>query len=541
MLTVPQLFGELNTAPVAPPVAARPREKLKGRALPGMCFLGTLLLAINLLTGLSLTWRGHLSIIAFTTLFSWHLYSAYVLAWGVLAWGFFLRRAGFRLRIRSCITLLTSPEGEIRWQALLQGICLLEAACVVMQGFSGTFLYFAPGLLPHQYVVGVHQGIPWVLAACLSVHISAALWGRQAFLRIALPRAVRAMIRGQVLVVAAVVVLGTLLLDKATQPVFTIVRVSQSPVIDGDPYDLVWQQARPLKLFAAGGANFPGGESILKVRGVHDGRRLSMLFEWSDRTRSQKHLPLIKTAKGWKVMETAYDMQDENHYVEDKLELHVLPRYRQNPLENVWALWKHAQTGGDHRLGDWQWRSVCRGTLGQGEQYDKSATPQLAEAQRRYRPDDSQALKEPQGCALNWTKRPGSPFVVPHHLPRDAQRVRSRLGLVNLDPRIGDYGQWWMALEDTVPYAPERDTYPIGTVLPSVLVDRSFVNEREDTIRGVGTWENGWWRLEVTRELQSGASFALPLQGGAALWLAVFDHSQTRPSHHWRPVRLVLE
>ena len=48
------------------------------------------------------------------------------------------------------------------------------------------------------------------------------------------------------------------------------------------------------------------------------------------------------------------------------------------------------------------------------------------------------------------------------------------MGAVDLDAREGDPGQLWMTLSETVPYSKELDTYPVGTVIPPVLIARSY-------------------------------------------------------------------
>ena len=82
--------------------------------------------------------------------------------------------------------------------------------------------------------------------------------------------------------------------------------------------------------------------------------------------------------------------------------------------------------------------------------------------------------------------------------------------------------------------------YPVGTVLPSVLIDKPFVGDRGD-VTAVGTWQDGWWRLEVTRQLDTKSQFDLPIRSGLYLWVAVFDHTQTRHSRHLHPVRIDME
>ena len=80
----------------------------------------------------------------------------------------------------------------------------------------------------------------------------------------------------------------------------------------------------------------------------------------------------------------------------------------------------------------------------------------------------------------------------------------------------------------------------MGTILPSVLIDKPFVGDRGD-VTAVGTWQDGWWRLEVTRQLDTKSQFDLPIRSGLYLWVAVFDHTQTRHSRHLHPVRIDME
>jgi hypothetical protein len=118
--------------------------------------------------------------------------------------------------------------------------------------------------------------------------------------------------------------------------------------------------------------------------------------------------------------------------------------------------------------------------------------------------------------------------------------VQDRLGAFRLDPQHGDDGHWWMALEETVPYTYELDSHPVGTVIPSVIIDKPFVGDRGD-VTAVGTWKDGWWRLEATRKLDTESKFDLPIASGIYLWVAFFDHNQTRHSRHLQPVRIDKE
>ena len=83
--------------------------------------------------------------------------------------------------------------------------------------------------------------------------------------------------------------------------------------------DAVWRSARPITVLTNQGANFDGtGSSEVEIRAVHDGEIAYFSFVWSDPTRSLKHLPLIKKADGWHVVQSRYDVGDENEFHEDK-------------------------------------------------------------------------------------------------------------------------------------------------------------------------------------------------------------------------------
>ena len=118
--------------------------------------------------------------------------------------------------------------------------------------------------------------------------------------------------------------------------------------------------------------------------------------------------------------------------------------------------------------------------------------------------------------------------------------MQTRIGTVELDPGHGDDGQWWLALDDTVPYTQELDIYPVGSIIPSVIIEKPFTGDRGD-VRAVGRWKDGWWRLEATRKLDTESKFDLPIASGIYLWVAVFDHNQTRHSRHLQPVRIDKE
>lgn len=128
----------------------------------------------------------------------------------------------------------------------------------------------------------------------------------------------------------------------------------------------------------------------------------------------------------------------------------------------------------------------------------------------------------------------------PKFLPRDLAALQARLGPVDLSPTHGDTQLLAMNKADTVPYSAELDTYPVGTVLPSVVLEAPFTGDRGD-VAAVGTWKDGRWRLEARRKLDTHSAYDLPFETGLSVWVSAFDHSQARHTRHTHPVRLVLD
>jgi hypothetical protein len=119
--------------------------------------------------------------------------------------------------------------------------------------------------------------------------------------------------------------------------------------------------------------------------------------------------------------------------------------------------------------------------------------------------------------------------------------MRSRMGEFNPDPRAGDAGQYWMASTDVQPYTQQRDAaIPVGSVIPSVVIDKAFEGDRGD-VSVHARWHDGWWTLEARRRLDTGSAFDQPISDDMFMWVAVFDHNQVRHTRHVRPLRLKLQ
>lgn len=487
----------------------------------------------------------------------WHAWSAWALVAIIAGYVIFLLLARLIPRVAidaSRLRALSSHDRRTRWQSinvLIYWVAFIAFAAAIG---SGTLLYFPAEWAPHDAVAAIHRGAAWTLIAYIFAHAGAQWWsgGLQTLLKIVRPRAVYRIPATLALAVAGMVALFAYLADDVAIRPLAIARTSVAPRLDGEANDAAWRSAQAVNILTRNGANLPGGEAMVTVRAVHDGAHIYFLFEWPDSTRSQKHLPLRKTDSGWEVIEHDYARQDEDDYYEDKFAV-MLARHSRlaalstshlgpNPADG-----KPGPAGGrglhytrDGSIVDvWHWKSVRTAPMGQiDDNYFGPLLDAPADEKTRYTGGYTQDPKTGGNFIQNWRVLPDGriePLWLPSH-----PDVLSRLGEVNLDPGVSDSGEWWLPKDLVVPYTRELDAHlPVGTILPSVVIEGPFEGDRGD-VRAVAKWSRGWWRLEVSRKLDTGSKYDVPIADGTYLWVAVFDHTQTRHSRHLHPLRLEL-
>ena len=116
------------------------------------------------------------------------------------------------------------------------------------------------------------------------------------------------------------------------------------------------------------------------------------------------------------------------------------------------------------------------------------------------------------------------------------------MGAIDLDVNATDDpgSQWWMFENETAPYSPELDAeIPVGTMIPGVLIIGEYQGSRAD-LNGGSKWRDGYWTLEIIRDMDTGHHQDLAMDDGLFVWVSVFDHNQTRHTRHSRPVRLTF-
>jgi len=496
----------------------------------------------------------------------WHLRSSWILTFVALAYAVYLWRSRQSDRVKLDRSVWRRfrqagrrGDGAAQWSAVNVVIYQLAFVMVGLMALTGWMLYSGVMLGLHPYTVATVHGLAALgFVLYIAVHIFAQI-KTGTFWQIFRPRLDYAAATGVAVVLAGAAVTAAVVADRQSFDELQVVNVAVPPVIDGSADDPAWRQAAASQIRTERGTNFDSGETVVEVRAVHDGERIYFLFRWQDPQRSQKYLPLIKVDGGWKVMQSAYEIDDENDYYEDKFSV-VLAR--SPALGSGTAHLGQNLIDGPHRpvtrglhftqdgsLADmWHWKSVRTGGMTPSLVDDNFFGPPMPSEKEgvRYTGGYSKDPKEGGDYVLNWEKLdPGKPLnetlVRPRFLP-SSPALLSRMGAPDLDPDQGDEGIWYLHEDEAVPYDPALDDYPLGTVLPGIVISGAFTGDRGDVLGGA-RWQDGYWTLETSRLLDTGSPYDLALTENqpAYLWVAAFNHSQTRHSQHLHPLRVTLE
>lgn len=351
-------------------------------------------------------------------------------------------------------------------------------------------------------------------------------------------------------------------LDNTGRPTLRIEAIEQgdAPLLDGDIDDPVWRLAKPVTVETNQGANFSGiGATSVTIRAVHDGTMAYLAFTWSDPTRSLKHLPLVKKEDGWHLVHTRYDVEDENAIYEDKFAV-LLADEPRTPAGGSFHLGRQpipdkppAMSGrGLHFTTDgsivdvWHWKATRGGLLGYvddnyfGGPVDPKPSESAGQSRYKagYRTDPGKAFYD-----NNFAHQPPKGYagpLTPKRLPLNFAFQQNAMGRIDLDPEKSETAaaRWWMTGEESQPYSVEADALiPVGTVIPGILIAGAYTGDRAD-IRCAARWHAGRWTLELSRRLDTGSTNDVALRTGVAMWVAAFDHTQTRHTRHMRPVTL---
>jgi hypothetical protein len=483
----------------------------------------------------------------------WHFISATVLTALTIGYVVFLLRMGLGGRLAIRRASFSSPDRTTRWQAINKLIYLISFVLLGLAAITGTLIYFVPGLLPTNPLIVVHQYLSWAFVAYVAVHVvtQVIMGGFRQLLKIVTPRIAYGAGAAVAIVAGLTGAAFAYVADSTSRLALDIIKTSTPPKLDGLADDEVWKTAPEVVVRTARGFNLAdkSGDVDVLVRAVHDGNKAYVLYRWKDPTRSQKHIPLQKTAEGWKLVHSNYFNNDENEFYEDKFAVMIA----RSPVAggNTVHLGKQPIAGkpgpsnglGLHAdleggLADvWHWKSVRSGSL---NQFDDNyfGAPMEPKPGARYTGGYAQDPKTAGGFDQNFEKIPNSKFVKLKFLPKDLAAQQVEMGKFDPNTNASDEGKYAMAKTVVVPYSAELDAaIPVGTVIPSVVYDKPFEGDRGD-VSAHAQWKDGWWTLEASRVLDTGSKFDQPIVTGNYMWVSVFDHNQVRHTRHVLPMKL---
>jgi hypothetical protein len=360
------------------------------------------------------------------------------------------------------------------------------------------------------------------------------------------------------------VAVGIAGIDFGTRNRLDVPVVSAPPSLDAVLDEPAWARARPVVVQTNQGVNLGGsGESRVEIRAVRDTQRIYFAFRWEDPSRSTIRLPLRKEEDGWHVVGENAGRADVIDFYEDKFAVifsrsdafgaggtsHLGPRPLADRPSSLNERGLHYTDG--HLVDMWQWKASRGGLLGyMDDQYigpPRPASDDEAAKRARYQGgywNDAGTVLYQYNFPFEGPGGYRGP-VQPRVLPKDVSATTAALGSFDLadpDRSLDPGARWWMTEAEVVPYSKELDdTIPVGTVMPGVLIKEGFTGDRAQ-VRAAARWEEGFWTLEVSRELVTSSPTDVDFEIGKDLfvWVAVFDHNQTRHTRHTRPVRLNL-
>jgi cytochrome b subunit of formate dehydrogenase len=504
-------------------------------------------------------------------IWTWHFLAGLTLFFCAAAYLIYMRRAGLAARnaLKKSRVMVMPVAPKMRYGGLNVLLHWAAYLIIVTMTVTGVLLYLGYG----GWLVSIHSYMAFVGLTYIFVHILAhyLFGGWWQIFRVFRPAALvlTEAVKPKPLLIAAAagiaVTAAVAATDWATRDTLIIAKVEGEPKFDGILDEAMWNKARPVTIHTQQGANLGGtGESTVEVRAVHNGDKVFFAFKWSDPTRSLRRLPMIKKEDGWHVVDARASAMDVVGFYEDKLSVifsdkpalggagvanlgpQPLPADKPKPLNERGF---HFTTDGSY-VDMWQWKASRGGMLGRvddqyiGPPYEpsKDEAAYMARYQGGYWNDPGKSI---YSYNYKFYKKGYSGPVEVVKLPKDWKKTLAQLGKFDLDPNSSDdeNSRWNMFEDEVEPYTREADAkIPVGTVMPGVLIAGKYEGDRADLVGGA-RWKDGTWTLETARNLKTGSKFDKDFVPGKDIymWVAVFDHTQTRHTRHSRAVRIVTQ
>ena len=176
------------------------------------------------------------------------------------------------------------------------------------------------------------------------------------------------------------------------------------------------------------------------------------------------------------------------------------------------------------------------------DQYFGPPDPRPDDPKKRYTAGYHADPKTGGGYRYNFVKLdPSKPLAETYVRPIKFPPVLET-GKANTNPATSEPGiVWWIHDSQGIPYSEEADIYPVGTLIPNILI-APFQGDRAD-VRARGEWADGRWTLEISRQLDTKSKYDVAFTHEKPLYIsiALYNRAQTRHAEHIKPVRLVLQ
>jgi cytochrome b subunit of formate dehydrogenase len=501
-----------------------------------------------------------------------HFYSGLTFFFTATAYVVYLRAGDLfsRNSLAKLRVLILRAPAKMKWSALNVALHWLLYALLLILMVTGIAMYLGYG----GWIIKVHRASAILSLGYIIAHIIAHFLygGWRQLLRIFLPQSLKVAGRATTkpawiaLAVSIPVTAAVAGLDWASPSVLIAIPVAAAP----DPArmldDPVWRVARPVFVHTEQGANLGGsGESLVEIRAVHDAEKIYFAFRWEDPTRSIARLPLIKREDGWHMLDDKADIMDVVGLYEDKFAViftkstafgdagiaHLGPKPLADKPASMNGRGLHYTSDGSY-IEMWQWKSTRGGLVG-GMDHQYIGPPREPTAGEAAGRDRYQAgYWNYDGTApyvYNYVSEPPGGYHGPiavKYLPKDLAATEAAMGRMVSEPGLNmDEGQqYWMFEEETIPYSKEADALiPVGTIIPGVVLKNhgAYGGER-GAIHAAAQWADGHWTLIASRSLKKVGKYDEEFAPGndLNLYVAVYDHTQTRHTRHQRPVRLSL-
>lgn len=308
-----------------------------------------------------------------------------------------------------------------------------------------------------------------------------------------------------------------------------------SIVIDGHANEKEWQKAKVVKINTMDKLDY-FNKIPVEIRMLDDGLMAYFHIRWKDDEPNYDHLPLEKVNGKWKVLHDGFEKDNEKTFYEDKLGVMLS---KKKGIAGAYSI-----MGGRKPISG---RPENRS--GRGYHYTKDGSIRDVWHWKAVRNKDMITIDDaffgsPAKDCIACIRYKGGFY----YDPSDVGSVRSNWKFFKTDYvellrlPLGDISsnESFLDWADTKIYSADLDNYPDGTRLPSIIYYEDFEGDRAD-VYGKAHWENGYWNLEISRNLESDSEYDLPINNKTYLWLAVFNHAQTTHSYHLSPLEIFID